>query len=412
LIQRHKGCDFMIKKISIPIILISTIVIINLLLLGSSFSADKDEILTIGEGKIKGNNTADARKEAISNALKKAMEEYLAAYLGSQGMVNNFPALIENIIPSAGDEIENYHIVTEEKKDEDYNILVRVKVNKSLMQQKLKDIGIVSVEGTAIKVLFLVSQETSPGGTSSYWWKSPENATALTATELGLYNLFQDQGLQPINRLSGAPDVKYTLEMKSQDLSDEQALGWGKFFSADVVLKGKTRSTSGNMVTVDLDAISVEDGVSICRSNVTEPMNPGDNSDTRFSNALQAALTTISNQFGPEIIKYFKKSSREYNKVLIEFKELTNFEEFQTLKKFFEKEISGVKSITQSRVRGQSIIAQVEFSGSKDIFISRIKGIDKLPLKANIASTSDGNLLITINHEMTEPVTGQDSNSL
>jgi hypothetical protein len=198
---------------------------------------DKIEILVIGTGKITGENIAAARKAAIAEALKKGVEEYLARYLGSQGMINNFPRLIHDVIPESGDEIENFHILTEERHDKDYKVLVRIGINEKLMEQKLKETGIILMEGPPIKLLFMVSQKDPVGGGISYWWNDPENgSTGLTSLELILHRVFQERGFSPVNRLSSVQEEKLTPEMKRLKLSDEDAVMWGELlFSAKVI---------------------------------------------------------------------------------------------------------------------------------------------------------------------------------
>jgi hypothetical protein len=68
------------------------------------YSASGDSVDTV----IIDGNIAAARNDAISDALLKGLEEYLTRYLGSQIMINNFPRLINNVIPDAKDEIENF----------------------------------------------------------------------------------------------------------------------------------------------------------------------------------------------------------------------------------------------------------------------------------------------------------------
>ncbi|MFH1488674.1 MAG: hypothetical protein ABII06_07210, partial [Pseudomonadota bacterium] len=82
-----------------------------LLLAQCPASAEKEgdaggkEILVIGSSIIVDGNVAGARQAATSEALVKGVEAYLARLLGSRGMVNNFNRLINNILPSAKEEV-------------------------------------------------------------------------------------------------------------------------------------------------------------------------------------------------------------------------------------------------------------------------------------------------------------------
>ena len=60
---------------------------------------DEKEILVIGRGRVDSGNIAGAKQAAIANALILGVEAYLARRLGSQGMIDNFSKLINDIIP-------------------------------------------------------------------------------------------------------------------------------------------------------------------------------------------------------------------------------------------------------------------------------------------------------------------------
>lgn len=357
------------------------------------------DILAVGEGIIKENNVAEARNEAISAALKNAIEQYISQYLGSQGMTGNFSTLINDIVPYAGEDIENYYILTEDRRDDICSILIRVRVNESLMEQRLKDMGIVSIQASSIKILFLVSQK-SPGNELSFWWNNPEVTPALTTTELKLYNIFEEQGMEPINRLSNIPFMTYSEDMTMSDISGAAALEWGRIFSADVIIKGECGVEYDDRVVVDLDAIKVEDGESICRAGREELMNPDEPEDDRFMNALHRAIYNIAVQFVPQIIKSFETTVEDTNKIFITLEDVNSFEEFRVIKEFLEKEIKGIKSVVQSRVKGRSMTVSVEFLGTRDELINELKGNKGLPVQADITDVESDEIVIAIEHEM------------
>jgi hypothetical protein len=185
---------------------------------------EQEESLVIGTGMIMEGNVAEARKAALSEALVKGVEEYLARSMGRMGMMNHFSRLINDVLPHAREDIENFQILAEEQIGNRYKLLVRVRVNEKFMNEKLQEMGLLSVEGPPIRVLFLVSQIESPKGQITCWWTNPTDGSDLTPTELALYRVFQERGLQPINRLTNLPNVAFPEEIKETDLSDEGAL--------------------------------------------------------------------------------------------------------------------------------------------------------------------------------------------
>jgi hypothetical protein len=195
--------------------------------------------------------------------------------------------------------------------------------------------------------------------------------------------------------------------MRSQDLSPEAALKWGQAFSADVIIAGKS-GMSGSIVNVDLEAIRVEDGKSISHAVRSETINPADSGEDRFINAIGAAVENIAVRICPEIIKAVNKRLVESNQIQITLEGINSFEEVRSFKRFLEEEISDVKSVVQSRVKGGSITLSVEYPGKKETFIDRLRTNEKMPFRAAIAVSDQGDIVVHVDHEIIEPAARED----
>jgi len=231
---------------------------------------DKSEILVIGTGTVYKGNVAEARRRAILEAMTRGVEEYLANDLGSQSMANNFPRLVHEILPGSREVVENFHILAEEQIDKFYKILVRVKVNQQILEEKLKIIGLIHAEGPPIKILFVVSQKSAKDGIDSFWWGDPESGSGLTSVELALYRTFQEYGFEPVNRLLNISEENYMPEMKELHLSDEEAVSWGRIFSSDAVIHGTCEIAEDESVLVNFKSIKVEEGAVIYQDQQVE----------------------------------------------------------------------------------------------------------------------------------------------
>ena len=175
-----------------------------------------NEVLVIGSGTVTKGNIAAAREEAIAHAMSKAVEDYLAARLGEADMINNFERLVREILPSAKDGIENFHILAKNLVEDQYKILVKCKINREVIEEGLRASGITTVQLPNIRVLFMVSEVN--GDTLSYWWKGSESFSQMTQTDLILYRVFQERGFMPVNRSLGTSDITYSDSMTSPKL--------------------------------------------------------------------------------------------------------------------------------------------------------------------------------------------------
>ena len=357
---------------------------------------EQNEILVIGTGSILGDNVANARKTAIAEALVKGVEEYLGRRLGSQTMINNFPRLLQDVIPKAREEIENFHILAEERMDKEYKILVRVKVNDKVMEERLREIGAILTEGPPIRVLFLVSQIQGRGGKELYWWKDPETNSALTLVELALYRVFQERGFQPISRLLRTPEGDYSPEMKALDLSDEDAIRWGELFSADVVVRGRCEIIEGDEISVVLKALHVKNHIMIGQDMQREKMAEGKGNMDQIVQSIEIAVNKVASRLTPKIMMVMEMPETKTTRVSLTLKGLRSFRQFREFKDFLEKNVPGVKSVRQTRLMGNSVSVAVSFLGDEEQFVEQVSTNEHLPFKADWGKTEEGEIVVFI----------------
>jgi hypothetical protein len=360
-----------------------------------SEKADNIDILVIGSGRIIDGNIAAARKDAISDALLKGVEEYLTRYLGSQIMINNFPRLINEVIPGSKDEIENFNILAEERGDKLYKILVRMKVNEGLMEEKLNQNGIIFRDVPPVKFLFLVSQRDSQDKDVIYWWNDPDRNSPLTSTELVLHRVFQECGFNPVNRLSSSPEDRYSNDMRKPDLTDGDAIEWGRLYASDVVIVGKSEIIENKMVSLSLKSIDVKKKIIINEDFQKEQINQYGNDREQVMDTLARAVNSIVTRLSPAIISSFEKMD-EVSLIDVELRGLRSLDQLIDFSDFLKKDIDGVKSVVEKRIKADSIDLTVEFSGDEDTFFNRVKGHEGFPFITGLNKKEGGGLIIEL----------------
>jgi len=353
----------------------------------------ENEVFAIGTGVIVSGNLARAKENAISQALMEGVENYLVRRLGNQGVANNFQRLIQEIIPKAEEDIENFHILAEDQIGAKWKVLVRLRINDKILNERLRQAGIVFTEGPSIKLLFLVSEKR--GGTVFYWWRDPETRSALSPTELALHNVFQERGFSPINRVLSVPEAQYTEHMLSSELQDVSILRWGTLFSADVVIYGQAEVIEEKEVSISLEAFDVSQGVRICQDILSEPAE-GPEGRERIIETIDRAVRLLAARLTPTIIQVSASEQETTNRVEITVKGLSSFKQFRLLRDFLRRDVTGVKSVRQTRIRKDSISIAVEFKGDKYELLDRVLNHENLPFELNLHQTAEDRILLTV----------------
>jgi hypothetical protein len=343
---------------------------------------EQNEILAIGTATIVGENLAQAKDRAISQALVKGVETYLLRRLGRQSAVNNFQRLVQGIIPGAKEEIENFNILTEERVEGLYTLLVRIRINEKVLNEKLREAGVVLAEIPQLKVLFLVSKRLKGG--VSYWWKEPEVSSALSPAEVVLHQVFQERGFQPINRTSSVPETEYSEAMRSAELQESDILNWGSLFGADVVIYGQEQGVGEKEIGIGLEAFHVKYGARICRAERTEPIPEEAGNNEGMMKSLSHAVSGLAAEMTPPIIKFALSGGEKTEQFAMTLKGLKSYRQFKDFKDFLQRDVSGVQSVRQTRAGKESTTLAIEFRGDRDGFVRRLLNHENLPFSLSI----------------------------
>jgi hypothetical protein len=217
----------------------------------------------------------------------------------------------------------------------------------------------------------------------------------LTSTELILYRVFQECGFDPVNRLSSVPEEKYSDDIRKLDLTDEDAMEWGRLYSSDVVIVGKSEITKNEMVFISVKSIDVKEKSVINEDFQTEQINQYGTEREQVMDALARAINSIVTRLSPAIISSFE-AIEEVNLIEVELRGLRSLEQLINFSDFLKKDIEGVKSVMEKRIKVNSINLAVEFSGEEDTFFDRVRGHEKFPFFADLSQKEGGGFVIEL----------------
>jgi hypothetical protein len=98
----------------------------------------------------------------------------------------------------------------------------------------------------------------------------------------------------------------------------------------------------------------------------------------------------------PPIIKAMEPPEENIQQLEISLKGLKNFQQFRAYRDFLKKEIEGVKSVRQTRIRGDAMSISVEFTGDREQFLDRATTHENLPFEVELKIDEDGEIVIKI----------------
>jgi hypothetical protein len=351
-----------------------------------------DERIVTGTGKIINENVALARNKAISQAFLKAVEEYVIQRLGFRDMANSFQRLDEEILSKTKEEIQDYQIISEFSTDRYIRILMKVRVNKAILERKLEKIKVRDDDATQIDVLLLVSEKRE-GSSVIYWWGDPTNQTSLTQTELFLSQVFENKGFRVINRSFFPPEESYDESMLHLNLTNEAAVKWGRLLSAQVVIAGEANLYSEPKASVFFKAIKVIDGTVVAQGYRERALN---GSITDDQSAIELAISSWANDMISYIIEAAQPTREAVNRIVITIKGLKGFRDFLNLKEFLKTNFSEIKSVLERRLEKYSAKVSVAVKGDSKGLAEKVLNYPQRPFSFEINEVSEQGFTLVI----------------
>lgn len=354
-----------------------TLFLISLPVYCNALEETTRDTLAMGSAKISEGNVASAKKLALSRGLQKGVEGFLVNRLGGQGAVNNFERLVLEVLPKAEELIENFIIISEYQSGESINLLVRLRIDETLMEERFRMAGLLVNEGAPLKVLFMVSEIRE--GVPSFWWEEPEASRIMGSTEIILQNVFRERGFEPINWLQDIPGSDIPEEVRVLEPENTSIAKLGRLYGADLVIHGKNRISSDS-VGLTVSVIGAGDGLFMGGGTYFVDLEEGITSQDHQMEILKKLAVSFADDVTPEILSKTAETQEKINSLTVSLEGLSSFKELLVFRDFLKNSVKGVASVKQKRVKRGSASLDVEFKGKRELFVSRVMNHEDLPL--------------------------------
>lgn len=233
---------------------------------GQPPSAKKLKVL--GTSVIHGKNEAQARKNAVDDALTSAVGQVVSSMLTSETMVQQFQLINNEILTRKNNYIQNYRVLTESVSGTRIRAFVQVEVSVDQVGKDLSSMGLARTGMVYPTILFMVAERNVQNETFVYWWGSSKT-TSRTIAETAMAQAFTKTGF----KVAEPPDLSAPLGLPVQP-PDAQLLAVAKQLAAEVLVTASGTVTSiasagdtGKTLraTVNTKAFNVKTGQTIGR---------------------------------------------------------------------------------------------------------------------------------------------------
>ena len=330
----------------------------------------------IGRGMIVHDNVAKARKEAIADGLRNAVEQGVGLLIPSASVVDRFQLLSNKIYPQADEVIHDYKVLTESRSDPYYRLVIRVTLLMSALEEKLEDIGISTTRRGMPSVLLLLSEENIGQVSRRFSWGQSPLGRFPGAIEKTLSKHMDEKGFFIINEatlLAPTSGIDVEPESGGHELSNKTAVKMAEQLNAEVVIVGEGIARFGGNVSgtgiksveasLSLRAIRVDDGTVIGsfegrRAAVDEyEMIAG-------KEALTLAAAAAAEDLSRQIIANWSRKASEPILVELVVKGIEEYSDFVKFRTTLRDDIRGVRNVYLRAIKAGEAKIDVDIKGN------------------------------------------------
>jgi len=334
-------------------------------------------IISIGRGVIIDENQANARNEAINNAMRIAIEHAVNLIIDSERIANNYELLKEEIFEKSMRYIQSYKIFYESP-DISLNIYevgLQVMVPMGNLKSDLIAIGIIEKRKHRPRMMVVVEEETDI--------QSKGNGEKPTMSEIALIQNFSESGFDLVDQVAIRKGLKREQIVQAVAGNNRAAAAMGLQFGADIIILGKAvvkeRVKSGIdtyqkfvQANISARALDVNTGSIISIGSEYTISSIEERTDTDiYSQLIKETCRKLSRYFVDKFNIISPEKRDEFAKIYLTIENI-NVSQLSVLRNILKNEVPGILSFLQKSYITKVAQIEVEFAGDIESLINEI----------------------------------------
>ncbi len=358
------------------------VLFISILFLSQPLSAANDSSIltgvTTGKRKIFNNALQQAKQNAVSDALRVAVQNAFAKVVSKQALASNLDFFYNQVLSHASDYIITYQVLGGIENKGYYLVGVESKVDILKLEKTLTDARIINANKDKPVILFFIAEKTPSDLLPKYWWgKNPIPYQSLTE------KIIIDKMLQGRFIITGndreRPDPSfYNITFDSiYDVAAAKDLG--KKMDADMIVFGKAVSKEATNIMgqektfnaqISLDGYNLETGEKVVTSQV-QAVAKSDMDREGNIQALFKAASLSAADLSEKLDDYWTRYLRKENSFDVTIKGENFLPRFIALKQEFQQ-MPGIENMQPKEMGSNYAVMQIFYKGQSSQFADAV----------------------------------------
>ncbi len=356
----------------------------------SQTQSESREVVAKGLGAILAGDEVKAKEDAISAALRNAVEQVVGMMVESDVLVQNYQTMEDNIYTRTTGYVQSYDIISTNKQlDNALEVTIRAVVKQSDLQSDLEAIDVIINRKGKPRTMVLVDEKNISDHYSHV-------ILDMNTTETELMNELMNFGFPFVDASQSKVSIASDVVTAALQGDANAAASIAKRMGAEIILTGNAVSkvASGGPAVVknagfkscqanmNLRAIRADDGVIIAVASAYDRAAHIDEV-TGGTMALQKAAKKAAQELKDKIITAWQKDVYSGTQVQLQVLNISSFSQLNTFKNSLEYYVRGIQNVNQRSFSAGTALFDIEIKGSAEQMASELdtKEIEGLKLQ-------------------------------
>jgi len=354
-----------------------------------------------GVGVIVADNTAQARDQAIQDALRLAVEQAAGTMVSSETLVQNYEVLRDQVYSQSQGYIRHYDVTSETTEGNLYRVTIAAAVAKGNLKNDLAALGLLMARKKMPRVMIMVAEQNVGMHYYSYWWGVKASTVDLTTTENVLMQKLTSKGFHIVDHAVASKKLSITDPYKIESLSNDAVQRIGIVYDAEVVIYGKAlaklagsvmgSSMKSAQADISLRVVNTDSGQVIASAtHHAAAVHP--NEVTAGAEALKLATEAISDQLLDQVVKRWSQDLSSGSLIRLEISNIPSYNHLLKFKETLQQRIRGVKGVYQRDFDAGQASLDISVPASSQQLADELAGIDYGGFRVDITSLTQNTI--------------------
>jgi len=395
---RAKISDLLAKHLCLAAFLCLSLLVFSSTALGQERILDRP-LIASGTSPLMEEDSADARKLALDEALRAAVEQAVGRLLPVENIVRYYSIVLNRILRDPMSYVKDYQIVHDGVIYGAYRVTVQTTLYGEGLRRDLHRLGLFLTASERPRVAILVAERIDPDDPWYWWWQMPASDSGQPIFLKELADLLKKQGLVVLYPNMLWQSLPKDLSYQTPLLDDTQGGALARALGAEVGILGHvsyrpTGMGSTGMTNGSLRAVRADSGKLLARVSATVQVQPSTDqsvADYGFS----ALAERLSPHLVDGVIASFVTMSRAPKEVTVQVEGVRSYGDLILIKERLQRS-SEVKEIRQIKLKADLGSFSLVLSGSLDDLETSLDGYDFGSFLTNAELTAENLLTVTI----------------